>query len=186
MLRAGKLFDCPHVLKCCFNAYVLSSLEYCASVWLSSSESQLGLLDSTVCSEERLCEGELCYFGPKRKDLLYENYHTVNHHMSKYLNNFVSARNTKASAALGELDMINQFSRSFLPAALCMWNLLPSSVFSGDSLSYMKRAKTCAYWGHSLIFPIYFNLFLLFYSLLGIMVLGSVLVYKGMLGKKQR
>ena len=28
--RAGKLFDCPRTLKSCFNAYVLSSLEYCA------------------------------------------------------------------------------------------------------------------------------------------------------------
>ena len=28
--RARKLFDCPRGLKSCFNAYVLSSLEYCA------------------------------------------------------------------------------------------------------------------------------------------------------------
>ena len=27
--REGKLFECPRVLKSCFNAYVLSSLEYC-------------------------------------------------------------------------------------------------------------------------------------------------------------
>ena len=30
--RAGKLFDCPRVLKSCFNAYILSNLEYCALV----------------------------------------------------------------------------------------------------------------------------------------------------------
>ena len=28
MLQAGKLFECPRVLKSCFNVYVLSSLEY--------------------------------------------------------------------------------------------------------------------------------------------------------------
>ena len=33
---AEKLFDCPRVLKSFFNSYILSSLEYCASVWMSS------------------------------------------------------------------------------------------------------------------------------------------------------
>ena len=43
--------------------------------------------------------------------------------MNEYLNNFVAARNTRASAALGELALviprcrIDQFSRPFLPAA---------------------------------------------------------------------
>ena len=64
VLRAGKLFDCPRVLKSCFNAYALSSLEYCAPLWMSSAESNLGLLDSTVCSAKKLCEGELCFLGP--------------------------------------------------------------------------------------------------------------------------
>ena len=32
MFRARKLFDCPRVLKSCFNAYVLSSLKYCPHV----------------------------------------------------------------------------------------------------------------------------------------------------------
>ena len=30
--KTGKLFDCQHVLKSCFNAYVLSNLEHCAPV----------------------------------------------------------------------------------------------------------------------------------------------------------
>ena len=33
MRQAGMLFDCPRVLNCCFNAFVLSHLEYCAFVW---------------------------------------------------------------------------------------------------------------------------------------------------------
>ena len=60
MPRAETLLDCPRVLKNCFNAYVLSSLEYCAPVWMSLAKSHLGLLDSIVRSAERLCEGELC------------------------------------------------------------------------------------------------------------------------------
>ena len=60
--RKGKLFNCPRLLKNCFNAYVLSSLEYCAFVWKSSAESHLGLLDSIVRNAERLCEGGHCCF----------------------------------------------------------------------------------------------------------------------------
>ena len=32
--RAGELFDCPRVLKSCFIAYVLYSLEYYALAWM--------------------------------------------------------------------------------------------------------------------------------------------------------
>ena len=35
--RTGKLFDCPRVLKSCFNAYVSFSLKYCAPEWISSA-----------------------------------------------------------------------------------------------------------------------------------------------------
>ena len=133
------------VLKSCFNAYVLSSLEYCVSVWMSLTESHLGLLDSIVCSVEKLCEDELCCLGHRRKVnglcLLYEIYHRVDHPMNEYLNHFVAAQNTRVSVALGELALlilrcrIYQFGRSFLPAAVDLWNLLPSCVFSYDTLS---------------------------------------------------
>ena len=56
MHRARKLSDCPRVLKSCFGAYVLSSLEYCAPVSMSSAESHLGLLESVVRRVERLYE----------------------------------------------------------------------------------------------------------------------------------
>ena len=77
---------------------------------MSSAESHLGLLDSIVRSAERLCEGELCCLGHRRKasvlSLLYKIYHRVCHHMTRYLNNFVAACNTRASAALGELALV--------------------------------------------------------------------------------
>ena len=36
MWQSGKLPDCPRVLMSCFNAYAMSSLEYCATVWMPS------------------------------------------------------------------------------------------------------------------------------------------------------
>ena len=55
------------MLKRCFNVYVLSSLEHCALLWMSSAESYLGFLDSVVRSAERLCDGKLCCLGHRRK-----------------------------------------------------------------------------------------------------------------------
>ena len=55
-----------------------------------------------------------------------EIYHRVDHPMNGYLNNFVAARNIRASASPGELALVipccrpDQFSRSFLPAAVCL------------------------------------------------------------------
>ena len=82
-------------------------------------------------------EGGLC--------LLYKIYDRVDHSMKVYLNCFVAARSTRASATLDELALaiprcrIDQFSRSFLPAAVRLWNLLPSSVFSGKILSTFQE-----------------------------------------------
>ena len=61
-----KVFDCPRVLKSCFNAYVLSSLDYCAPVWMSAAEYDLSLLENTFRSADRLCEGELCCLAHRR------------------------------------------------------------------------------------------------------------------------
>ena len=65
----------------------------------------------------------------------------MEHPIYEYMNHFVAARNTRASAALGELALVipcsktDTFNRSFLPAAVRLWNLLPSGVFSDDTLS---------------------------------------------------
>ena len=74
---------------------------------MSSVESHLGLLDINVRVAEKLCEGDLCCLAHRRKVsalyLLYKIYRRADHSMSGYLNHFIAARNTRASAALGEL-----------------------------------------------------------------------------------
>ena len=105
--------------------------------------------------------------------LLYEIYHRVDHHMHGYLNHFIAARITRALAALGDLALVNPrcrpnpFSRLFLPSAARLRNLLPSGEFSGGTLSSFKSAMNLCLRRAKLDF-----LFLLFYSLLSIMVLG--------------
>ena len=68
--RTGKLFDCIRMVKPCFNVCVLSRLEYCIPMRLSSAEFHLGLLDSVVRSAERLCGvEELCCLGHRLKSV---------------------------------------------------------------------------------------------------------------------
>ena len=59
---------------------------------------------------ERSCEGELCCLGRRGKIialcLLYKIDHRVDHPLNEYLNNFVAARSTRASASLGELTLV--------------------------------------------------------------------------------
>ena len=105
---------------------------------MTSGESYLGLLDSVIRSTARLCEGERCCLGQKRKVgalcLLCKIYHRVNHPMNEYLHYFVAARNTRASAAQGEIALVGprcSIGQSFLSAAVRLWNLLPSRVISG-------------------------------------------------------
>ena len=62
------------------------------------------------------------------------------------LHDFVAARNTTASAALYELPLVipcyrtEEYSQSILPVAVRLWNLLPSDVFGGGTLSSFKNA----------------------------------------------
>ena len=147
---------------------------------------------SIVRSADMLSEGELWYLGHRRKVIalcllvwFITEWSTL--WMSIWiillqlviielqLNNFVATRNTRASAALGHLALViprsrtDQFSRSFLSAAVHLWNLLPLSVFNSGTLT----SFISAYWMPSLIFFIFITFFflLLLYSLLSIMAL---------------
>ena len=62
--------------------------------------------------------------------LPYKIYHRVDQPMNKYLKHFVAARNTRASAALDEMNWgilryrTDQLSLSFLPASVYLWEYL--------------------------------------------------------------
>ena len=99
-----------------------------------SAESHLRLLDDIVCSAERLCEGELCCLGQRRKInalcLLYKIYRREDHLMTEYQKHLVAARNIRTSAALGEL------------AAVRLWNVLPPGGFTGGTLGLKSAVNS--------------------------------------------
>ena len=108
--RARKLFDCSRVVKSCFDVFVLSYLGYCASVWMSSAEPRVCLLERMIHRAKRLCEGKLrCLVHERRVSvlcLLYKIYHRAGYPFHDHLYHFVVACNTSASAALDELALV--------------------------------------------------------------------------------
>ena len=85
------------------------------------------LLDSIVRSAERVCEGDLCCLGHRRRVsalcLLYKLYPRVDHTVTKYLKRFIASHNTRTLTTLGKMARViphcktDQFSWSFLLAA---------------------------------------------------------------------
>ena len=147
-----------------------------------SAESHLGLVNSIVCKAERLCE--LWCLALIRKDsalcLLYKIYHRVAHSMNGYVQQFVAAGYARASAAFGELALVisrcraDKFSRSFLRAAVVCGTYCSRVWLVMAHWVLLKALWTCVYWGLSLnLLYLYFCVFLLFYSLLGILYLVS-------------
>ena len=178
--RVGKSFDCPLVIEGCFNAYALSSLEYYASVWMSSADSHLGLLDSIVHSSEMLCEGMLCCLGHRNNGsalcLHYKIYHRGDHPMNEYLKHFVAACIIRASATLcdfGSVDLIDSVGRIclllFIYGTCCRRACLVVAPWA-----LLRAQWICAYWLEFYIFiSISFCCFSAWYH-----GSGSVPVYK--------
>ena len=81
--RAGKLFDCPRVLKSRFNAYVLSSFQHCAPCGCCQRSLIRNWQIALFEMQKGFMNGELCCFGHRGKVsvlcLLYKIYHRVNH-----------------------------------------------------------------------------------------------------------
>ena len=130
-------------------------------------KSHSGLLDSIVCSTERLCEGALGFLGHRRMfrllGLLYKSYHRLDYPMNQHLNHFVALCSTRDSAALGELALMisrcrtDQFSQLLLPAAVRLWSLLQSDMFRGGTLtSFKSPMNLCLLRVFSLCFSLFF------------------------------
>ena len=153
-------------------------------VWMLSVEFHLSLLDRAVHSAQSLYEGQFHCLGHRRRVsalcLLYEFCHKTDHPLHEYMHNFVAARNTRASAALGELALVitrcntEQLSRSFLPVAVRLWNLLHLDMFSGGTFSSFKSTMNfCLVRAQLDFYSPYLSRFLVFYCLPGITVVRS-------------
>ena len=107
--------------------------------------------------------------------------------IAKYLHHFIAAPSTSASTAMCVLALVitryrtDKFSRSFLPVAVHLWNLLLLDVCSGTTLSSLRVLRTCVYRVLSLIFILFFLLSFCCSIACLVSRLRAIMVYKGCL-----
>ena len=155
MRRAWRVFGNHSLLLQCFKSFVLPILEYCSPVWSSAADCHLKLLDRVVCNANFLSGGSLdCNLSHRRSIaslcMLFKIRSNSQHPLYSSLPpQFVPARVTRYALAshmfayLSPFCRTSQYSRSFVPHSVSLWNSLGQSVFDGDGLADFKnRANT--------------------------------------------
>jgi hypothetical protein len=150
MRLAWRTFGSVPVLQRCFNSYVLPLLEYCSQVWLSAADCHLGLLDRVVRRAAFMMDGAVpCDLSHRRVVsalcLMYKYFFREGHPLARFLpQRFVPARSTRRTDALHQYALnpvrarTAQFSRSYFPCVVKLWNALNGSAFDGVGLDSFK------------------------------------------------
>ena len=148
--KVSSLFADAEVVSRSFWSYILPLLEYCSPVWSSAAACHLSLLDRTVRRAVSLSEGTVrCDLAHRRQVaslcMFFKIFHNGDHPVrSHYPSLFVPTRLTRRAAALHDFVLLAprcktvQYSRSFVPACVALWNGLDSSVFDGSNVSSFK------------------------------------------------
>ena len=119
---------------------------------MSAASCHLQLLDRVVRRASRLCGGSVsCDLGLRRRVAALSVFYRIRsltvHSVKELVPPFyVAGRSTRRSDALHPWALVTprfrtaQFSRSFIPACVRLWNLLSASDFAGDDLGAFKTA----------------------------------------------
>ena len=138
--KASRIFNDPTVTRTCFMSFVLPLLEYCAPVWSSAACSHLRLLDRVWAGANRLTDVGPIVLGHRRSVgslcMLYKIRSNPCHYLHRHLPPLrVHPRSTRASLMAHPLTLAalrprtEQYSRSFLPSTVGLWNSLDPTVF---------------------------------------------------------
>ena len=156
LLRLAKnVYGDADVVRKCYNAFVLPSLEYCSGVWGSAAQFQLSKLDRLVRRADQLCPAVARHTLAHRRKvsnlcMLYKimanNNHCLNSRLPPPLarpRNTRQATNSHDSCRQEGRDSQNnlwgpKYKRTFVPSTIKLWNSLPAVAFAGESLSSFK------------------------------------------------
>ena len=151
--KCRQIYSTDDVVRNCFYSFILPHFEYCHSVWLSASDSNLKLLDRAFSQikfllpnieinlSHRRLVGSLTHF--------FKIVSNVDHPLHYLLPAPLQpARATRYSIRLNDrsfsVDRLNtsQFSRCFFPASVRLWNTLPNDVVNSvDCVIFKKRVN---------------------------------------------
>ena len=147
--KSFRIFNDRSVLKNCFNSFILPSLEYCAPVWSSAADSHLKLLDRNLSAIKFLNPDISVNLWHRRSvgslSLLFKIFKNSRHPLHASLpETYQPVRVTRHAINANSLTFSPircrtlQYSRSFIPATVKLWNELPSEVVESEELQEFK------------------------------------------------
>jgi hypothetical protein len=157
--KALHLYCDAEVVSRSYWSYVLPVLEYCSPVWSSAATCHLSLLDRIVRRAVALSDGKVvCDLVHRRKVaslcMFYKVFNNPCHPVRHlFPPPYVPARVTRGSEMVHAFAFRDarsntvQYSRSFIPACVALWNDLPGTVFLESGLVSFKSAVNRALLG---------------------------------------
>lgn len=148
--KVSSLYSDSEVVTRSFWSYILPLLEYCSPVWSSAAACHLSLLDRIVRRAAALSEGEVnCDLVHRRRVaflcMFFKIFNNVDHPVRSHCPPpCVPARFTRRTAAMHDFVLLTprcrtvQYTRSFIPACVALWNSLAVSVFEASDVSSFK------------------------------------------------
>ena len=136
----------------CFWAFIVTVLEYCSPVWMSTATSHLSLLDRVVSQVGRLSGGSVsCDLWHRRKvaslSVFFKIDTLVDHPVrGLFPAQYVLRRPTSGALAAHSRSFemprsrTVQLLRSFVLSCVRLWNGLHESVFAGEGLGAFKTS----------------------------------------------
>ena len=149
-----RVFHDRSLLGRCFRGFVLPVLEYCSAVWCSAADTHLKLLDRVVSGARFLTGGVFeCDISHHRSVailcMLYKIRCNPVHPLNGALPGpYVPARVTRGALVSNRYTYAPpscrtlQYSRTFIPFSVSLWNDLANPVFDGVGLlGFKSRAN---------------------------------------------
>ena len=144
------MFHDRSLLRRCFRGFVLPVLEYCSAVWCSAADTHLKLLDRVVSDARFLTWGVFeCDISHRQSVsllcMLYQIRCNPVHSLNGALPGpYVPVRVTRCALFAHRYTYVppryrtSQYSRTFIPLSVSLWNGLANHVFHGVVLAGFK------------------------------------------------
>ena len=142
--KSWRVFHDRSLLGRCFHRFVLPVLEYCSAVWCSAADWDLKLMDRAVSGARFLTGGVFkCDIAHRRSVavlcMLYKIRCNPVHPLNSALPGpYVPVRVTHRCIYERPRCRTSQYSRTFIPLSVSIWNDLANAVFDGVGLAGFK------------------------------------------------
>ena len=149
-MKSWRVFHNRSLLGRCFWGFVLPVSEYCSAVWCSAADTHLKLLDRAV-SGARFLNGSVfeCDIAHRRSvavlRMLFKNRCNPMHPLNGALHGpYVPVRVTRGAPVAHRYTYApprcrtSQYSRTFIPLSVSLWNDLANYIFDGVGLDGFK------------------------------------------------